>query len=209
MESWTTLTQTTYAPRLIDLLDLGIDLGLQDYPIFDEAYRSTLNQAIVDHFLLREIGAETPAEFVFFLNRRMRENMPKANALFEFYRENAGHMVDEFERTSTGTDTSSNSGSSATDTTASARSSTNPQINMLGRDNEAYFNAGSENTGSTAGTTSTSATSSYEHKDYGRNAGVAAVAADFIELFRDVEQVVFDFLEPCFCQLYTDHFNGL
>lgn len=207
--SWGTLVQTTYGPRLVDLLDLGVDLGLDDYPIFDEAYRPILNQAIIDHFLIREIGAETPGEFVFFLNRRMRENMPKANALYEFYRENAGNMVDEYNRTSTGDDSSGSTARNETTTSAKAYSSSNPQVNMLGRNNEAYYNSGTANEGSGSGSTTNAGHSSYLHHEFGRNAGVAAVAAEFIQNFLDVDQVVFDFLEPCFTQLFTDHFNGL
>lgn len=209
MESWTTLTQTTYGPRLIDLIDDGYDIGLNDYPIFDESYRERLNQSIVDHFLLREIGAETPALFIFYLNRRMRENMPKANALFRFYEENKDNMVDEFMRKSTGTDSSTASSSNRTGTTAKAYSSTTPQINMDGRDGEAYYTAGTVNEGSSDATNDGRNSSSYEHMDVGRNAGVAAVAAEFNQMFLDVEQIVFEFLEPCFTQLYTDHFNGL
>lgn len=209
MESWTTLTQTTYGPRLIDIIDDGYDLGLDDYPIFDEDYRPVLNQAIVDHFLMREIGAETPAQFIFFLNRRMRENMPKANALFQFYAENAGHLVDEYRRESTGSDQGSSSGSSNSETASKAYASTNPQINMQGRDGEAYYSSGTANEGESAARQQNSNVSSYNHLEVGRNAGVAAVAAEFDSMFKDVEQVVFEFLEPCFCQLFTDHVNGL
>lgn len=209
MESWTTLTQTTYGPRLIDLIDDGYDIGLKDYPIFDESYRERLNQSIVDHFLLREIGAETPALFIFYLNRRMRENMAKANALFRFYEENKDNMVDEFMRKSTGTDSSTSSSSNRTGTKAKAYSSTTPQINMDGRDGEAYYTNGTVNEGSSDATNDGTNSSHYEHSDVGRNAGVAAVAAEFNQMFLDVEQIVFEFLEPCFTQLYTDHFNGL
>lgn len=209
MESWSTLTQTTYGPRLIDLIDAGYDLGLDDYPIFDEAYRPTLNQAIIDHFLVREIAAETPALFIFYLNRRMRENMPKANALYRFYQENADHMVDEYNRTSTGTDTGTSRGTGTNSSDAEAYTSTTPQYDMTGRSGEAYYTNGSYNKGSGSSSSDNSTESNYEHHEIGRNAGVAAVAADFIEMFQDVEQVVFAFLEPCFCQLYTDHVNGL
>lgn len=209
MENWSTLVQTTYGPRLIDILDDGYDIGLQDYPIFDESYRPILNAAIVDHFLLREIGAETPAEFIFFLNRRMRENMPKANALYSFYRENKDNMVDEYNRRSTGNDNSSSNSSSSSSTDSKAYSSTNPQINMDGRNREAYYNSGSFTDGTADGRQQGASSSSYDHREVGRNAGVAAVAAEFIEMFQDVDQVVFDFLEPCFCQLWTDHVNGL
>ena len=209
MENWTTLTQTTYGPRLIDIIDAGYDLGLDDYPIFDESYRPRLNQSIVDHFLLREIAAETPALFIFYLNRRMRENMPKANALFKFYEENADNMVDEYVRRSTGTDDGSNSATSSSSTGAKAYTSTTPQINMDGRNGEAYYTGGSFNEGTTEGETGNTSHGSYEHLEVGRNAGVAAIAAEFNEMFLDVEQIVFEFLEPCFSQLYTDHVNGL
>lgn len=209
MESWTTLTQTTYGPRLIDIIDDGYDIGLRDYPIWDESYRDPLNQAIVDHFLLREIGAETPAEFIFFLNRRMRENMPKANALYQFYDKNKDNLVDEYYRKSTGSDQGSSSGQSDNETKAKAYASTTPQINMDGRNGEAYYNSGTVNEGDTKATNSGTTSSSYEHIEQGRNAGVAAVAAEFDSMFQDVDQVVFEFLEPCFTQLFTDHFNGL
>lgn len=207
--SLTTSTQTTYGPRLIDIIEAGFDIGLQDYPIFDEDYRETLNQSIVDHFLLREIGAETPALFIFYLNRRMRENMPKANALYQFYEENKNNLVDEYLRKSTGTDSASSSSTSSNESTAHAYASTNPQINMDGRNNEAYYNSGTFNDGSGTADTEGRNSSSYEHIETGRNAGVAAVAAEFDSMFQDVDQIVFEFLEPCFTQLYTDHYNGL
>lgn len=34
-------------------------LGLADYPIFDETYRETLNDKIIRHYFMYEIGAET------------------------------------------------------------------------------------------------------------------------------------------------------
>lgn len=207
--SWTTLTQTTYGPRLIDIINDGVDIGLHDYPIFNEDYREILNQSIVDHFLLREIAAETPALFVFYLNRRMRENMPKANALYQFYEENKNNLVDEYMRKSTGTDTGTSSSTSSNESTAHAYASTNPQINMDGRNNEAYYNSGTFNDGSGSADTAGQNSSSYEHIETGRNAGVAAVAAEFDQMFQDVDQIVFEFLEPCFTQLYTDHYNGL
>ena len=208
-EGWTTMTQTTYGPRLIDIIDAGYDIGLHDYPIFDESYRERLNQGIVDHFLLREIGAETPAMFIFFLNRRMRENMPKANELFRFYEENKDNMVDEYMRRSSGSDQGASSSESETSSDAKAYTSTTPQIDMTGRSGEAYYTGGSFNEGSGGASQDSSSHSSYERLEVGRNAGVAAVAAEFNQMFLDVEQIVFEFLEPCFCQLFTDHVNGL
>lgn len=57
------------------------DIGLNDYPIFDEEYRPTLNQKIRNHYYNREIGVETSEMFIFNLRRRMHEIMPLYNEL--------------------------------------------------------------------------------------------------------------------------------
>ena len=60
-----------------------LELGLDKYPIFDEAYREQLNQKIKDHFWFHEIGYETPERFIFELNRKMAEVMPLYNQYYE------------------------------------------------------------------------------------------------------------------------------
>lgn len=57
-------------------------LGLADYPIFDEAYRASLNDKIIRHFYFREIGFETVAQFRWRMDATMRENMPYFNQLY-------------------------------------------------------------------------------------------------------------------------------
>lgn len=58
-------------------------IGLDDYPIFDEAYRQTLNDKIIRHYWMREIGGETVALFRLFLRRAMHESMPYYNQMYE------------------------------------------------------------------------------------------------------------------------------
>lgn len=58
-------------------------IGLSAYPIFDEKYRSQLNNKIIDHFYFREIGMETVGNFAWFLRRKMNEIMPYYNQLYE------------------------------------------------------------------------------------------------------------------------------
>lgn len=65
-----------YTITLKQILDSGIDIGLKDYPIWNEEYRETLNKKIVDHYYLREIGQETPGLFIRYLNVKMNEIMP-------------------------------------------------------------------------------------------------------------------------------------
>jgi len=60
----------------IGLVEMGTDLGLSEYPIFDEEYRVGLNKKIIDHFWNREIGHESVDQFKFNLKRRMNEVMP-------------------------------------------------------------------------------------------------------------------------------------
>lgn len=53
-----------------------------DYPIFDPAYKPELEEKILHHFYLREIGAETYGQFKLFLSQRMREIMPLYNHMY-------------------------------------------------------------------------------------------------------------------------------
>lgn len=71
-----------YTPTVDNLLRNKFDLGLKDYPIFDENYRETLNNKIIDHYRFREIGLETPMLFKLYLNRKMNEIMPYYNQLY-------------------------------------------------------------------------------------------------------------------------------
>lgn len=73
----------TFTIELGQLVHEGFDVGLSDYPIFDESYRKGLNDKIIKHYMFREIGAETPALFKFFINRKMCEIMPYYNKLYE------------------------------------------------------------------------------------------------------------------------------
>lgn len=74
---------SNYTTQLRYIIGAGINIGLKDYPIFDEAYRETLNQKLIEHYWMDEIGSETIQLFVFRLNRNMREIMPYYNELYK------------------------------------------------------------------------------------------------------------------------------
>ena len=57
-------------------------VGLDDYPIFDESYRSTLNDRIKREFWLNEIGHETIDIFVWRLSLKMDLIMPRYNRMY-------------------------------------------------------------------------------------------------------------------------------
>lgn len=55
---------------------------LSDYPIWNAAYRDALNNMIIQHYMMFEIGHETEQQFYFALRSKMWEIMPKYNVLF-------------------------------------------------------------------------------------------------------------------------------
>ena len=57
-------------------------LGLADYPIFDETHRETLNNKIIRHYFMYEIGAETSGLFRMFVRDAMFMIMPYYNQLY-------------------------------------------------------------------------------------------------------------------------------
>lgn len=72
-----------FTVELRHVVNSGYDLEMDEYPIYSESYRATLNQRILDHFWLREIGTETPARFRHFLKITMNEIMPYYNKLYQ------------------------------------------------------------------------------------------------------------------------------
>lgn len=71
-----------YTITIKTLIDNGFEFGLNNYPIFDEGYRSTLNANILNYYYESEIGVETPALFKKLLNDRMQLIMKKYNILY-------------------------------------------------------------------------------------------------------------------------------
>lgn len=71
-----------YTTQLRYLQESGYDIGLKEYPLFDETYREHLNKKIIAHYMFYEIGFETPEMFKVYLNNRMNEIMPYYNQLY-------------------------------------------------------------------------------------------------------------------------------
>lgn len=72
-----------YTIELGRLIKSGFDIGLANYPIFDENHRTELNDKIIQHYYHSEIGLETPALFKRYLNNKMCEIMPYYNKMYE------------------------------------------------------------------------------------------------------------------------------
>lgn len=71
-----------YTVTILSLQKNNFNFGLQNYPIFDEAYRETLNNNILNYYLESEIGVETAQAFKRLLNDRMALIMPKYNKMY-------------------------------------------------------------------------------------------------------------------------------
>lgn len=206
--------QSEFAPRLCDLLNYGVDLGLRDYPIFDESYRDALNQKIVNHFFDREIGAETPALFVMYLNRTMAEQMPQINRVYETLRDRTDVLgitetvSGETQDTSTGTSRdTSNSTSTATQYASNA-----PQVSMVGKNEVNYYDTGNRSMSESDGTgTSTDERNSNITTKTTRQidtAGVSDMLLAWYTGINNADQLVFQALEPCFSQIFAQGYGG-
>jgi hypothetical protein len=75
---------SNYTISIYELIENGFDFGLNDYEIFDENYRETLNNAILDYYMFREIGFVNPMVFKSRLRMRMDLIMRnKYNAMYK------------------------------------------------------------------------------------------------------------------------------
>lgn len=205
----------THNMTLYDVLNYGYDLGLADYPMWSpktyppgvesgdmrDEWRKYINERIVDHFLFREIGCETPTQFIFYLNRRLRERMPSIIPVFSALENLTGEDIrrsTKFESTSDAKQDSTNASESQ------AYTSTNPRQTMVGKDPTTYYDSGAFNTGTTTGNGTSNATSTGQtwagYPTDATNRWWAGV--------NNALDLVFDACEPCFSHIWKDHFNA-
>lgn len=115
-----------YTITIRTLLNNNFDFQMTSYPIFDENYRNTLNEKILNHYYENEIGFETAPLFRFYLNNKLNEIMPKYNVLYNAQK----NLLDNnllFNNTNV---TESLQGSNTTET-ESTSSSTNNSKNLF------------------------------------------------------------------------------
>lgn len=166
--------------------DEKLHLSARYYPIFDESYREKLNEKIVAHYALREIGSETPQMFIFYLGRTMREQMDYFNQLYasarhrfdpfitsDIRQEMDSTSVNESSGKSSGTQSSESTSNSTSDTTADNSSMTfNSEFPQTRIDDFKKFATSASQTDSTGNThtstsqDSTATASSVSNTDY-------------------------------------------
>lgn len=72
-----------YTITIKNLIDNDFSFSLSNYPIFNENYRTILNNKILNHYYMNEIGFETASLFNFYLGNTMNEIMPYYNELYK------------------------------------------------------------------------------------------------------------------------------
>jgi len=116
-----------YTITIKSLIDNNFDFELDEYPIFDENYRNTLNHNILYHYYENEIGFETAPLFRLYLKQKLNEIMPYYNELYKVQKKlidqnlllNNVNITESFQaqntnNTTTSTSSQSNSSNSGT-----------------------------------------------------------------------------------------------
>lgn len=108
-----------YTTTIRNLMDNNFDFGLKNYPIFDEDYREVLNNKILMHYYMDEIGFETAGLFKIYLNNKMNEIMPYYNELYKKQKD----LLLNFDKTTNMTETFTRDNTTNTNTTSNSTSS--------------------------------------------------------------------------------------
>lgn len=125
-----------YTMTLGELIALGyntdakLHLSADYYPIYDEAHRAELNDKIIRHYALREIGQETAQQFIWYLGVTMAEIMPYFNQRYKSAAIEYDPLstIDTTTDSSTGSESQSSSrGTSTQDSTSTTTSKTDNQ----------------------------------------------------------------------------------
>ena len=184
-------TDTT--PTLHDCVHLyGNDLWEADrpYQIWDESERDELQAKIVDHFRYRRIAQDTPALFVYYLNRRMREMMPTLNPIFKALADEKLDIMTSYAAFDESVSDSLN------DSTARQLFSNTPQAQLSG--NKDYA------TNLTDSDSKASNTNKGTSSRHGYQGNPAEVLTKWATGVNNALYLVFNGLEPLFEQVYDE-----
>lgn len=203
----------TYTIQFGQLIDSGYDVGLNDYPIFDEAYRPVLNKLIIGRYRFREIGAETAALFKHYFLQTLLEIMPYYNKLYLSAKMDFDPLIDvDYTETSEGESSGSSESSSTTSdnsTTHNATASSDTPQNAFDFSNvtanryltEAEVSDGSATGSGTASSNgSTSGTSSGTRTVKGKTGGksYAQLLDEYRRTLLNIDAMVLNDLNTCF-----------
>lgn len=186
-----------------------------NYPIFDETYRKTLNCKILKHYYTREICEETFGLWKLRLNNRMNEIMPYYNKLYAS-EELAFNPLEDIDIRTSG----------SANGTASANGQTTENNYALGGSGDAYSDTpqgelthvednsylsnyrkidfNQENHNGSSNSSSSSNTNSHNERTYGKSAGKSnsALLQEYRETFLNIDKQIIDELNDLFFGLW-------
>ena len=206
-----------YTSELRHVVGSGFDLELDEYPIFDSAYRAVLNQKILDRYWFREIGQETAARFRHYLKMTLNEIMPYYNQLYSSAALSFNPLYN-FDLTETTSRENSSSSQSAGETGANstdenlAIQSDMPQSLIQTNDIKsgslyAANGSRSNSTGSTnsasVSTAAATALDQYSRRVTGvQGPSTSELLLKFRETFVNIDVMILDKLNDCFMGVY-------
>lgn len=121
-----------------------------DYPIFSEAYRTILQDKIIKHYYMREIGCETFGLWQLMLSEKMNEIMPYYNQLYSSQLLEIQPLINNLLSTTTNEQTDQNhtfSGDTATKSNSS--DNTKARVQNAVSENNSSSNTSSQSTSTT------------------------------------------------------------
>lgn len=207
-----------YTTTIKTLIEHNFDFKMTEYPIFDENYRSILNNKILNHFYENEIGFETPALFRHYLNTTLNEIMPyyntlylKQKALIDKLEDNV-NITEDFKGTST-SNTNSNSNSQSTGANSSKnlfQDTPQGELDTTTLENQTYAtnvtfnNNNSSNSINDSSNTSGNGTNDYIKIVTGNNG--ARYNFEIINEIKNnllnIDMMIINDLNSCFMQIY-------
>lgn len=198
------LSQYTTTFRAI--IESGFDIGLRDYPIYDEGHRTELNEKIKNHFYFREIGFETAGRFVFILNRTMAEIMPYYNELYKTAALEYD-LLKPLDTTETiGSESTGNTKAQSSDSAKSLFSDTPQGLLQTGDiENEKYLTTATLNSGSSNSNSDVSSkANSTTHKTGNPGISNAQLILDYRKTIVNIDNMILNDpeLEDCFMQIW-------
>jgi len=213
----------TFTSYLKDVLELYPDIGLNEYPLFDEGYRPALNKKIIDHFWNREIGHETHSLFIHQMRVRMNNIMPLYNQHYEASRIKFDplktiDMKNVGEQDSTATSAATSKTDSASGAKSRAVNSDHPQELLSDTGDYATSSGDTIGTSTATGSTDNTGTNTQTTKSEGGVSGfqgnAAAVIFQLRATFVNVDMMILNELDELFMGLwgngddYTTNRNG-
>lgn len=181
------------------------------YPIFDEAYRDKLNQKILDHYRMYEIGFETVGQFRFALNRKMREIMPYYNQLYKTVQtELDPFKTMDYTDHGTSDSTTDATSSSTTDSASRAVSSEMPQVHLSGDEDYATNANDVIGNATTGGTTNTGVNGTVDRHVTGSQGHQATLMMQYRKSLLNIDMNVINELAELFMSVWDngDEFLG-